>query len=138
MAGGTGEYQKLTKEERLELRAVARQLYEAGRSAGGAEKFESSHRNGFLYVIRHRRLEGVKVGRACDPQERLRGYQTACPRREYVLEYAKYFEDCYTAERLLHARLSEYQLKGEWFTISADQAQEAIEAYGRLPKHPEL
>lgn len=84
-----------------------------------------------MYVIDHPLMYGVKIGRACNPESRLRGYQTGCPRRSYRLRYALYFEDCYTAEAALHARLNYHQLEGEWFAIEPDEAQEAIEAFGR-------
>lgn len=83
-------------------------------------------------MISHPRLRGVKVGRACNPQARLRSYQTGCPLREYRLWYADYFEDCYTAEQAIHARLNDHQLEGEWFDIAPDEALEAIEAETRI------
>lgn len=82
-------------------------------------------------MIDHPRLAGVKIGRACNPESRLNSYQTGCPFREYRLRYAKYFDDCYTAEAEIHARLNAHQLVGEWYNIAPDEAWETIEWYGR-------
>lgn len=135
IAGSGQKFYKLPKDKRTEIRYLATQLHEAGRMVGSSEIFEETNKQGFVYVIQHPRLQGVKVGRACDPEARLRGYQTGCPRREYELKYADYFEDCYAAEAAVHARLNTHQLEGEWFAVAADEALEAIEAESRLITH---
>lgn len=133
IAGSASKFYRLTSAERKHIRNIAAQLHEAGQTVGRAEEYMERNRNGFVYVIDHPRLDGVKVGRACNPEARLSGYQTGCPRREYRLRYAMYFEDCYTAEAEIHARLNAHQLEGEWFAIHPDEAWECIEWYGRQP-----
>lgn len=128
---GEAEFYSLPKCERLEARAKATTLAELGADFKTAEAAEATRIDGCVYVISHPRLEGVKVGRAFSPESRLRGYQTGCPRREYRLHYAAYFEDCHAAESKIHLRLSSHQLEGEWFDVSPDEAQECIEGFYR-------
>lgn len=136
MVGGRPAYFKLTVDERSHIRDIATQLHDAGQTVGRAEEYEETNRNGFVYVIYHRRLAGIKIGRACNPASRLKGYQTGCPGREYKMSFATYFEDCYIAEAEIHARLNAHQLEGEWFSITPDEGQETIEAYARQLIHP--
>lgn len=135
IAGSTKKFYALDKEMRKEVRENATLMYELGAEFGIAERAERTELRGFVYVINHPLLEGVKVGRAYNPESRLRGYQTGCPRREYRLRFATYFENCHAAEARIHARLNAHQLAGEWFSIQPDEAQECIEAFARLNEH---
>lgn len=84
-------------------------------------------REGFVYVIGHPSFDGfVKVGRAFNPESRLAGYQTGCPRRAYELHHAVYFPDAHRAEGEMHARLWQYQAEGEWFELPVREAINAI------------
>lgn len=110
----------------------ARLLFSLGTDYGSAKSAEETVRIGFVYVITNPAWPGAcKVGRAFDPFSRLAQYQTGSPFRDYELRFAHRFEDCHTAERQIQARLSDHQLEGEWFAISADEAQECIEYFGR-------
>ena len=131
IAGDKRAFYALPRVRRLELREQAKLLHELGADFGTAQRAENSVLHGFVYVIFHPQLRGVKIGRAYDAESRLRGYQTGCPERAYQLHYAKYFEDCRTAEAAIHERLSSYALEGEWFALSPDEAVEAIEAHAR-------
>lgn len=87
---------------------------------------EAAVREGFVYVITHPRIDGVKIGRAFNPEERLKGYQTGCSRREYQLFGSVYFEDAHLAEREVHARLEVDRLEGEWFDVTPAYAMQVI------------
>jgi hypothetical protein len=80
-----------------------------------------------VYVIGHSCLQGVKIGRAFDPESRLKNYQTGCPNREYVLHYiSDYSDDCVDLEKRVHQYLDPVRLQGEWFGCTPEQAMEAI------------
>lgn len=135
VAGSRAKRFALSEEQQAEVWRTAETLHALGADFATAQRSEETEFIGFVYVISHPRLEGVKVGRAFDPDSRLLGYQTGCPRRAYRLRYATYFENAHTAERAIHARLKAHQLEGEWFSIEPDDAQEAIEAFARSITH---
>ena len=115
------------KAERATIRATATQMYDLGVDYVSAERSEKVDRRGFVYVISHPAFPGyVKIGRAFNPESRLRGYQTGCPERRYRLYAAVYFEDCYFGEKEVHARLNEERACGEWFAISPFLARHNI------------
>lgn len=138
LAGGQEALRLLDPDEREVFVRRARELYEAGQTIGGAEDYMERRKDGFVYVIAHPRLSGIKIGRACNPRARLRNYQTGCPRRQYVLRYAEYFEDAHLAEAQVHLRLSSYRLEGEWFAVNAHEAQEAIKGIKRRHRDNEI
>lgn len=131
IAGNSKKFYAMDDVKRAKIRDVAMELYDAGETFGGAAKYEETNSNGFVYVICHPRLRGIKIGRACNPVSRLKSYQTGCPERAYYLYYAMYFHDCVNAELAMHARLDPYRLEGEWFDLRPEQGQEAIEGYER-------
>ena len=60
---------------------------------------------------------------AIDAQDRLNGYQTSSPMRDYVLVYDVYFKDRLEAERKAHKVAERYgERQGEWFKITREQA----------------
>jgi len=128
IAGGRKEYSALNKEERLSIREMAKQLYDFGRDVPTAAKAEETNRQGFVYIIGHPSWPDLlKIGRAFNPESRLKGYQTGCPKRDYRLHYAVYFEDCYVAERAIHAYHVKWRREGEWFYIDLDEAIHSID-----------
>ena len=115
------------KSERAVIRETATQMYDLGVDYTSAEGAAKTDRRGFVYVITHPMYEQyVKVGRAFNPEARLRGYQTGCPFRGYRLYAAVYFEDCYFAEQEIHARLGDVRAEGEWFHITPFLARHNI------------
>lgn len=85
-----------------------------------------------VYVIAARRPEGlvapVKVGVTRSLGARLSTLQTGCWER---LEVAYSFALCsrelaYFIEGALHARLADYRLQGEWFSVSPLEALEEL------------
>lgn len=127
IVGSRRAYALLDKTERLRLREIALAMYESGMEFDTARKAQATDKRGFVYVISHPLFtDYVKIGRAFDPDARLRGYQTGCPLRQYALYGQTYFEDCYFAEREIHERLAYCRAEGEWFHITPFLAQHNI------------
>lgn len=68
----------------------------------------------------------VKVGIAGDPQRRLATLQTGSAAQLRLVETYE-CGDARIVERVAHKLLSEKQAAGEWFSVSADEAQATIE-----------
>jgi hypothetical protein len=72
--------------------------------------------------------EKVKVGKANNPQQRMRDLQTG----HYETLSLFHSVDCalhevMAAEHMAHALLRDKRLRGEWFSVTPDEAKEAIE-----------
>lgn len=131
IAGGSRAFYALDKEERARIRGVAHYMHDVGADFATSEIAEKVDKRGFLYVIRNPAWPAhVKVGRAFDPEARLRNYQTGCPDRNYKLCYAVYFEDCHAAEKLVHDTLADYQAQGEWYRILPSTAEHVLDQIG--------
>lgn len=102
-------------------------LYKAGNYSSfedaafsSLEKYESST-EGQVYIITNPCFpEWVKVGMAVDAEDRLRGYQTSSPFRDYELFYSWSVHDRRAAETEAHSILKEWTAgkKNEWFKCS--------------------
>jgi len=105
-------------------------LYKAGnyKSFGDAafsllEK-KKGVKDGYVYaIINPAWPDWIKIGMAVDAEDRLNGYQTSSPMRDYKLIHSVYFKNRSKAERKAH-KLAEKiaERKGEWFNISNEQA----------------
>jgi hypothetical protein len=127
VAGGMEAYRRLDKEARAKCRDAAVHLLEMGADYATAKSAESTDRRGFVYIIGNPAWpDFVKVGRAFDPESRLLSLQTGDPNRGYRLYRAVYFHDCYAAEREMHLRLEYYRAGGEWFALSHQYAEFAL------------
>ena len=94
-----------------------------------AKALYDNQKAGHVYVIINDAWpEWVKIGKAVDAQDRLNGYQTSSPMRDYRLVYSIYIEDRHKAEKNAH-KLSESiaERKGEWFKMSNEQAIKVLE-----------
>ena len=95
-----------------------------GEAAFTALQKDIQIKEGYVYAIRNKAWpEWVKIGKAIDAQDRLNGYQTSSPMRDYELIHAVYFDDRNQAERDAHTsaeRKGERQC--EWFKITEEQA----------------
>ena len=90
----------------------------------GTYKLESI-KEGYVYVITNKAWpEWVKIGMAIDAEDRLNGYQTSSPMRDYVLEYSVASNDRRKSEKEAHTRALPLatDCKGEWFKMSVEQA----------------
>ena len=90
-------------------------------------KYESS-REGQVYIITNPNFpEWVKVGMAVDSEDRLNGYQTSSPFRDYTWFTFWPVSDRRVAEADAHELLKKtVQRKGEWFKCTPEEAEAAI------------
>jgi len=85
----------------------------------------STIKEGYVYVITNRAWpEWVKIGMAIDAEDRLNGYQTSSPMRDFVLEHSVASNDRRKSEKEAHTRALPLatDCKGEWFKMSVKQA----------------
>ncbi len=100
----------------------------------GTYKAESI-KEGYVYVITNRAWpDWVKIGMAIDAEDRLNGYQTSSPYRDYTLEHKVYSDNRRESEREAHTKAAVVCKgnKGEWFKISV---KEAITILDNLNEH---
>ena len=127
ICGSRSAWRGLPDYERQEVLDTARQMYDLGVDFASAENAEKTEKRGFVYIITNQAWPGyVKIGRAFNPEARLRGYQTSCPMRDYELTFAAYFRDCHKAETFIHNWLAEYRAEGEWFRLLPQVAEQVI------------
>ena len=95
-----------------------------GDAAFTALQKDEQVKEGYVYAICNPAWpEWIKIGMAIDAQDRLNGYQTSSPMRDYVLVYDIYFLDRLAAERKAHKVAERYgKRQGEWFKITREQA----------------
>ena len=111
-------------------------LYKAGKYKGFEDAAFSSLENyktspeGQVYIITNPAWEGwVKVGMAVDAQDRLSGYQTSSPHRDYKLEYVVDTQLRRVLESDTHELLSDlFEQKNEWFKCSVEIAKRIIDS----------
>jgi len=111
-------------------------LYKAGRYKGFEDAAFSSLENyktspeGQVYIVTNPAWEGwVKVGMAVDAQDRLSGYQTSSPHRDYKLEYVVDTQLRRVLESDTHELLSDlFEQKNEWFKCSVEIAKRIIDS----------
>lgn len=85
---------------------------------------------GYLYFIRSRTLDNVKVGFAVDPMRRLGGLQTGNPHK---LELGTIVPVDAAAERIFHEVMRPHRTAGEWYpddTLMACIDGQLIEFWG--------
>lgn len=92
---------------------------------------------GFVYVISSG--EGrFKIGRARDPMERMRGLQVASP-VSLEMVYSVEVSQSTQAEGHAHKLLTEHRLRGEWFSVTREQAIAAVDSAAKaFPPNAEL
>ena len=115
-------------------------LHKAGRyKSFGDLAFDSLNNynlitEGYVYaIINSAWPEWVKIGKALDAEDRLNGYQTSSPMRDYRLVYSVYSKDRNVAERKAHlvaAKRTNHPWNkvenGEWFKLTHEQAIEIL------------
>ena len=79
---------------------------------------------GYVYAIRNAAWpDWIKIGKAIDAEDRLNGYQTSSPMRDYELVHAIQTPDRARAERVAHKAAAMCgERKGEWFKIDTAEA----------------
>lgn len=95
-----------------------------GDAAFTALQKDEQVKEGYVYAICNPAWpDWVKIGMAIDANDRLNGYQTSSPMRDYILVYDIYFEDRLEAERQAHKIAERYgKRQGEWFKITREEA----------------
>lgn len=90
-------------------------------------KYESSV-EGQVYAVTNPNFpDWVKIGMAIDAEDRLNGYQTSSPFRDYVLQYKYDVNNRRKAESQAHTELQKsYERKGEWFKCTLEQARVVV------------
>ena len=90
----------------------------------GTYKLENI-KEGYVYVITNKAFPGwVKIGMAIDAEDRLNGYQTSSPYRDYVLEHSVYTNNRRKAEKEAHKKAAKLctDSNSEWFKLTVEQA----------------
>ena len=86
---------------------------------------------GAVYLITNTAWpEWIKVGKAGDAVDRLKGYQTSDPFRSYELKHSVTVDNRHTAESRAHKALEllSEDRKNEWFKVDLPTAVRCIEA----------
>jgi len=114
-------------------------LYKPGRyktldDAWSHCEIDSKSRDGEVYIIRNQAWpDWYKVGKAVSAEDRLSGYQTSSPFRDYVLCYSEQFDDRHNAESVIHRLLEKHpkclERKGEWFKTYIPVIKEVMNEY---------
>lgn len=112
-------------------------LYKAGRyttlsDAWSHIELDTRTAEGEVYIIANKAFPNwYKVGKAVSAEDRLNGYQTSSPFRDYELLYSVKFDNRHRAEsdvhKLLRNVLDEECCKSEWFKADYESIQEVID-----------
>jgi hypothetical protein len=89
---------------------------------------------GEVYIIRNSAWTNwLKIGKAVLSEDRLNGYQTGSPFRDYVLEYYEAFDNRHEAEKAIHRMLEKHkdchERRGEWFKTYIPVVKEVMNEY---------
>ena len=90
----------------------------------------SSIKEGYVYAITNKAWpDWVKIGMAIDAEDRLSGYQTSSPHRDYILEHSVYSNEKRKAEQQAHSRAAKLaiEVNGEWFKLTVQHAIEVLD-----------
>ena len=95
-------------------------------------KYETSVEGQVYVIVNPNFSEWVKVGMAIDSEDRLNGYQTSSPFRDYALVSSWDVNDRRAAETEAHVELQKlYERRSEWFKCTPEQAQEVVSGIAR-------
>ena len=112
-------------------------LHKAGRyktldDAWSHVEIDQRSTEGEVYIIANKAFPNwYKVGKAVSAEDRLNGYQTSSPFRDYELLYHVEFDNRHRAEsdvhKLLRNVLEEDNCKGEWFKADYEVIKDMID-----------
>ena len=110
-------------------------LYKPGRytnfndAAFSALQKDIKVKEGYVYAISNPAWpDWIKIGMAIDAEDRLNGYQTSSPMRDYKLLHYVPSKDRGKLERVAHKAASLCgERQGEWFKITSEQALVILE-----------
>jgi len=97
----------------------------------------NQQKSGYVYAIENKAWKGwVKIGMAVDAEDRLKGYQTSSPHRDYELLHKEFFHNRRRAESKAHiqARKIADKYNSEWFKISKDKVVNIINSIDNTDK----
>ena len=95
-------------------------------------KYETSVEGQVYVIVNPNFSEWVKVGMAVDSEDRLNGYQTSSPFRNYALVSSWDVNDRRAAETEAHIELQKlYERRSEWFKCTPEQAQGVVSGIAR-------
>ena len=97
----------------------------------------NKEKTGYVYAITNPAWEGwIKIGMAVDAEDRLKGYQTSSPLRDFVLLHKKFFDNRRRAEAEAHMNADKIakERRGEWFKISKDKVINIINSIDNVEK----
>lgn len=77
--------------------------------------------NGYLYALKTQGIDMVKIGVSQNPKRRVRDLRSAMP-FDLDLIFISKFKNVYELEKIAHNKLSEYNLKGEWYAFCTNKA----------------
>ena len=83
-------------------------------------------KNDYLYIIANNELGPVKIGFSNNPEHRLKTLQTGHI-DELKIYYKKQFPNAMTIEKICHSMLNEKRKRGEWFSLTVEEAISYIE-----------
>lgn len=86
---------------------------------------------GYIYIITNPNYKGfIKIGIATNLKNRLSGYQTSSPKRDYKIEHHIYHPDCRIGEKKAHNKLKMFALsrRNEWFEIDLQIAKDMLDS----------
>ena len=95
-----------------------------------AKALYDNQKSGHVYlIINDAWPEWVKIGKAVDAEDRLSGYQTSSPMRDYILVHSIYIEDRHKAEKTAHKLATKIakEVRGEWFKLNIEQAKNILD-----------
>jgi hypothetical protein len=84
---------------------------------------------GYVYVISHPEIRGLKIGETSDPESRLAQYQMYHSNPAFRFEGLFFFGDRQVAEKEIHRLLREKNISGEWFDLTVEEAISFIGDY---------
>ena len=113
-------------------------VYMYGKTRAGREQLDRSFTKGkYVYVLTNVAYPGVcKIGKAVNPQERIKQINNAGVVSEWELKYALPVSDDFLVENLVHQELATLRLSShqgssrEFFSISLEEAILTIEKIG--------
>ncbi len=100
--------------------------YKSLDDAWSHQKIESTDEGDVYVIVNSAWPEWVKVGKASIAQDRLNGYQTSSPFRDYSILITRSCDNRHKREVEMHKLFEKHasERKGEWFHIDKDKAVE--------------
>ena len=107
--------------------------YKSLDDAWSHNKIESVNEGEVYAIVNDAWPEWVKVGKAVDADDRLNGYQTSSPFRDYTVLTTLKAENRHEADREMHHLFTDVakERRGEWFKIDIDKTKELFDEFAK-------